>query len=42
MEAIRRTNVAKYDYTYQLKIAKVLKLIDDKININNRINDNLY
>ena len=41
MEAIRKTNVAKYDYDTQLKIAKTLKLLDDKINVNNRINDNL-
>ena len=41
MEAIRNTNVVDYPFDYQLKIAKALKAIDDKIDNNNRINDNL-
>ena len=41
MESIRQTKVADYSYEKQLEIANILKCIDDKIDINNRINDNL-
>ncbi|MBR4236797.1 restriction endonuclease subunit S [bacterium] len=42
MESIRQTKVADYSYEKQLEIANILKCIDDKIDTNNRINDNLY
>ena len=41
MEAIRNTMILDTTKAVQLKIAKVLKAIDEKIDINNQINDNL-
>lgn len=41
MEAIRNTLVFDYNLDYQRKIALFFKKIDDKILLNNKINDNL-
>lgn len=41
MESIRNTLILNKTKSEQIRIAKILKLIDDKINNNNQINNNL-